>query len=428
MTGGAARKPAGQAAGASGRRRLVSAETTFKHLLRMSRALAGQLEFQSAIQAVSEEVAHFLPHDHLDVCLPLHDMHVAYEAGLHTAWGLNKLPMPISTSPIRDVLRGVEPLIITGDAINDARFHFPGAFNHPIFDQNLRSRLHVPLLVKGEIIGALSCSKHDAHFYTGADVPVAQHVADMLAPYFHALRAVGEAQRSAIIEAEGRAREEALREGALRLTEALERERQRIGMDLHDQTLADITRITRSLTRLQERSAIAPEALDPAVLDLSRCMGELRQIIDDARPNVLQLFGFAEGIEDLLARALQDSGTGIRSRLIDNSGGLVDRLDEDLRVSLFRIVQEAVNNAAHHATPSLIEVQIGATAGAVTIEIRDDGIGLAVHEQRKRIGGIRNMQTRARLVSAECGVAKRTDGPGTVVTLVLPVRSGAAEC
>ncbi|RIY01869.1 sensor histidine kinase [Aureimonas flava] len=402
------------------------AEAVFGHLLRISRALAGHLDFQAAIQSVSAELGDVLPHDHLDVCLlgSGGNIHAAYEAGLHTDWSLNPHPVPVSGSPIRRILLGQEEAMVTGDATRDPRFGFEGAFNHPIFDQNLRSRVHAAMLVRGEVIGAFSCSKHDADFYGEDDMTLARHVGEMLAPYFYALRASQDARRLAIEEAEGRAREEGLREGALRLTEELERERQRIGMDLHDQTLADLTRIVRRLEALREGSP-APESLSPTIEGLHRCVGELRRIIDDARPNVLELFGFAEGVEDFLGRALFDAG--VEWRLDDASGGLVDTLDPALRLAVFRIVQEAVNNAARHAEPSLIEVRVaGGRDGTLRVEVRDDGIGFAPIPQRRRVGGIRNMQTRARLISASFFLDRQPGGRGTLMSLVLPVASGAA--
>ncbi len=402
-------------------RTLPGAEAVFGHLLRISRALAGHLDFQAAIQAVSAELGDVLPHDHLDVCLlgSGGNIHAAYEAGLHTDWSLTAHPIPVSGSPIRRILLGHEHAMVTGDATQDPRFGFEGAFNHPIFDQNLRSRIHAAMLVRGEVIGAFSCSKHDAGFYGEEDVTLARHVAEMLAPYFYALRASQDARRLAIEEAEGRAREEGLREGALRLTEELERERQRIGMDLHDQTLADLTRIVRRLETVRD-GAPAPDTLSPAIDGLHRCVDELRRIIDDARPNVLELFGFAEGVEDFLGRALAD--TGIEWRLEDASEGLVDTLDPALRVALFRIVQEAVNNATRHAEPSLIKVGIGhGRDGALRIEVRDDGTGFAPMPQRRRVGGIRNMQTRARLISASFFLDRQPGGRGTLMSLVLPI-------
>ena len=59
------------------------------HLFSISRLLAGQLDFRSAIRAVSAEIAQILPHDHLDVCILRHDgkFHTAYESGIETDWG-----------------------------------------------------------------------------------------------------------------------------------------------------------------------------------------------------------------------------------------------------------------------------------------------------------------------------------------------------
>ncbi len=403
-----------------------SHEAVFGHLLRISRALAGLLDLNAAIQAVSDELTDVLPHDHLDVCLLRagERVHVAYEAGLHTDWSLAPHPLTIDKSPIRSLLLGEVPFLVTGDATQDPRFGFEGAFNHPIFDQKLRSRLHAPLLVRGEVIGAFSCSKHSSDFYREEDVAIARHVAEILAPYFYALRASEDARRLAIEEAEGRAREEGLREGALRLTEELERERQRIGMDLHDGTLADLTRIARRLEVARNAAGAGPSLLDPVVESLHRCMGDLRRIIDDARPNILELFGFAEGIEDFLSRALAD--TGIHWRLRDESEGVVDTLDSALRVALFRIVQEAVNNASQHASPSLIEVEITCAADALRILVRDDGIGFAPIQQRRRVGGVRNMQTRARLVSAAFFLDRLPEGRGTMMSLTLPLPDGGA--
>src|SRR5690606_27889146 len=102
----------------------------------------------------------------------------------------------------------------------------------------LCARVHVPLVVADGVIGALSISRFARGCYGPRDITAARYVADLISPYVYALLETDRSRRTAIIEAEARAREEGLRLGALNLTEALEQERQRIGMDLHDQTLA----------------------------------------------------------------------------------------------------------------------------------------------------------------------------------------------
>ncbi|SMC70646.1 sensor histidine kinase [Rhizobium sp. RU36D] len=395
------------------------------HYLGISRLLAGQLDFRSAIKAVGAEVSHIIPHDHLDVCITMVNgkYHTAYETGLDTAWG-EHAPALVANSPIRSLLWGEVQSMLTADAQVDPRFHFENAFTRPIFEHNLRSRIHVPLKVEGEVIGALSCSSHRIDFYTAEDVANAHSVADLLSPYFFALRAADQAKQSAIVEAEARAREEGLRLGALNLTEALERERQRIGMDLHDQTLADLTRLSRRLDRLMQEGEVGGEALEPLARSLQHCMQDLREIIEEAKPSVLQLFGFSQAVENHLDRSVRDNGSQIRWQLIDDTDGLIDSLDKTVRIALFRIAQEAINNAVRHAQASEIEVRMRTGAVGIAIEVCDDGRGMA-KPNRHSGGGIDNMMTRARLISAKFTIGPCRDGHGTLVKVQLP--RGAAK-
>lgn len=391
------------------------------HLFSISRLLAGQLDFQSAIMAVSAEIAQILPHDHLDVCIlrPDGQFHTAYESGIETEWG--KQPhAPITNSPIRALLQGTVDHILTEDACTDPRFQFAGGFYKPIHDHGLRARIHVPMMVHGEVIGAFSASLQRAGAYGAEDVRNARYIADLLSPYFFALRAAEQAQRSAIIEAEARAREEGLRLGALKLTEALESERQRIGMDLHDQTLADLTRLTRHLERLPHEGPAPAEALEPITRGLHLCMQDLRQIIEQAKPSLLQLFGFSHAIEHHLDRAIRDSGQGINWTLNDHSGGAFDSLEPTVSIALYRIAQEAINNAVSHAEAGRISVLLAAMPGQISLAVSDDGKGIT--KKRTRIGsGITNMKTRARLISARCTLAAGIGGGGTSVGIVLPL-------
>jgi signal transduction histidine kinase len=395
----------------------------FDRYLGISRLLAGQLDFHAIIQAVAQEISHIIPHDHLDVCIKTIDAkyHIAYESGLDTAWS-KQPPALLTGSPIRTLLAGDVDFLLSDDACADPRFHFDGAFSRPIIDLSLRSRLHVPLKVQGNIIGALSCSSHERGTYTMEDVECARSIADLLAPYFFALRAAEQAKRSAVVETEARAREEGLRLGALKLTEALEAERQRIGMDLHDQTLADLTRLSRRMERLAAQPDMHADVLEPLCRTLQQCMHDLRQIIEEAKPTVLQLFGVAEAIENHLDRSVRESGQPISWEVTDDSDGLLVGIDQTVAISLFRIVQEAVNNAIRHGQPDTILVRIRqAEQGQLSIEVIDDGRGVTapgpVAESDRNGHGIDNMKTRARLISARLEISRGPGGTGTTVRL-----------
>ncbi len=395
----------------------------FDRYLGISRLLAGQLDFDAIIKAVADEISHIIPHDHLDVCIKQVDgkYHIAYESGLETAWSKHP-PALLTGSPIRTLLTGEVDFLLSADACTDPRFHFDGAFASPILELKLQSRLHVPLKVQGDVIGALSCSSRSRDCYAMEDVENARAVADLLAPYFFALRAAEQAKRSAVIETEARTREEGLRFGALKLTEALEAERQRIGMDLHDQTLADLTRLTRRMERLTSLAAVPGDALEPLCRAMQQCMHDLRAIIEEAKPTVLQLFGVAEAIENHLERSVRESGQSIGWKMLDESGGSLRDLDPTVAVALFRIVQEAVNNAIRHGQSEHIMVRIAKSGQSLCVEVEDDGRGLV--DIRETAGhGIDNMKTRARLIAARFEIgrnpASRGDGGGTRMRLTL---------
>ncbi len=404
----------------------LAPQSVFDHYLNISRLLAGQLDFHSVIQAVAAEISHVIPHDHLDVCIIMVDeqFHTAYESGMETDWG-RRFPAPVSNSPIRTLLWGESDYLLTDDAWSDPQFHFQGAFSHPIFHQSLHSRLHVPLKVQGHVIGALSCSSHKIGFYDMKDIESARVIADLLSPHFFAIRAADQAKRSAIVEAEARAREEGLRLGALKLTEALEAERQRIGMDLHDQILADLTRLSRRLERLARQPDVTGEALEPLFRGLQHSMHDLRQIIEEAKPSVLQLFGFAQAVENHLERSIQESAASLTWSLNDETAGAIDCLEQPVSIALFRIAQEAINNAIRHAQASNVQVQLKATESTVTIEIMDDGLGLG-NARRSSGGGIENMRTRARLISARFAIKPAGASGGTLVSVALPAKAPPA--
>ena len=391
-------------------------------ILSILRAIAGQLDFRAVIRAVSAEIRTLLPHDHLDVALLSSDrtLVVAYETGLHTEWDASTTATkPVETSPIRDVFTGKVDHIVTDDAQTDTRFCFEGAFSQPIFSAGLRSRLHVPLKVEGRVIGALSFSTQEIGTYHLRDVATAQIVADILSSYFFALQQSELAKQSELQQMETEARAEGLRIGALHLTEELENARQSVGMDLHDQTLADLTRISRNLKRLINKESLRGSELQPLQEDIEHCLRELRIIIDNAKPSVLQFFGFGQAVEALLERSIRSDTALLDYHLHDDGCSGIEELPANTLVALYRIVQEAINNTVRHANASKIEIRLGRLDERVRIVVSDDGMGLPKASGRRN-SGLNNMRTRASLIQAELTVAPRPDGTGTQLEIALP--------
>ncbi|WP_116599176.1 GAF domain-containing sensor histidine kinase [Primorskyibacter marinus] len=382
--------------------------------LRISNHLARVTEIQSALSAVAQEVAAVLPFTHFDICMiDGQDWLVSYEVGIQTRWSRRRARL--INSPVRDVLTGKLDHMICADAMLDPRQIFPNSASEPIFNHNLRSRVHVGMKVMGQLIGTLNISHSQADRFDEETLHFAQHLADLLAPYFHALRAIEKAQRDAQARSEMQSREEGLRQGASSLTQALEQERQRIGMDLHDQTLADLTRLLRVVTN-------EAQDIDRTYLGdtLTTCIHDLRRIIDEAVPSQLELFGFSHAVSTHLQKAASADRGGAETltTTVENCTSVdIDAMCSTVRTAIYRITQEAINNAVSHSDASNIVVTIGDdAAGALTISVRDNGRGFA-RRPGTRQSGLMHMETRARLILADL---KITDHGGTSVTLTVP--------
>lgn len=389
------------------------------YYLRISNHLAGKLDIRSALISVKSEIDQILSLDHLDVCLidEDHAWHTTYEVGIKTRWSTSRAL--VSDSPVREILMGKVDSMITDNAMKDIRYVFDGALCEPIFQHRLKSRINVSMKVLGRTIGSLNCSSHEENLYNDENVGQVRNMADVLAPYFYALRATESARREALIRSDIQLREEGLRQGALGLTEALERERQRIGMDLHDQTLADLTRISRDLA-----NAVKPQDIRQLQIRVQDCIQGLRDIIDTSIPAILELFGFQHAVKTHMDRALS-SQPGTLSRVIDLTENAIDDLPDTVRISLFRITQEAVNNSVQHSNASHIEVEIRSNfASELSISIRDDGQANATQMKNKARGGLMHMRTRARLIGAEFEIS---DQGGTCVSIRLPTKHREVE-
>lgn len=375
--------------------------------LRISEHLAGEDDIRTALSAVAVEMSEIIAYTHADICL--HDSPgwvVSYEVGIKTRWSRKRTR--VQYSPVRDLLTGKTDLMLTANAMEDPRYVYPGACCEPILNHRMRSRVNVPMRVMGRVIGTLNFSHSIEGLHGMEDAAQAQYLANVLSPYFYALHSSEKAQQASRNRAMAQAREEGLRRGALELTQELECERQRVGMDLHDQTLADLTRLLRDLSG--ESAIPGREDLAERIGD---CITDLRRIIDTAVPTLLELFGFAHAVRVHLERAVGNAPVAIDVE--DATDGAPDRLDGTTRTALFRIAQEAINNAARHSGASHIGVVIGRDAGGrLCVAISDNGHGFGSDGSRR--SGIAHMRTRADLIGAELDLV---DDGGICVAVAL---------
>jgi len=139
---------------------------------------------------------------------------------------------------------------------------------------------------------------------------------------------------------------------AEKLLEGAEEERRRIAMDLHDQTLADLSAVRRGLENLRQKTSCGDDAA-ALEADLQRAMTNLRVVMDNLHPQTLDILGLPAAIESLLGKSCA-SATAPAYHFLANDDAAELKLPRLTQVTLYRIVNEAINNVLRHAHASLL--------------------------------------------------------------------------
>lgn len=195
---------------------------------------------------------------------------------------------------------------------------------------------------------------------------------------------------------------------------AQEEERARVARDLHDEVNQSLTGL---LLRLEAVRGEAPPELEPQLAEIkglaNQAMRELLSLARQLRPTALDDLGLAAAVGGQV-ESLARSGFNARLAV---EGEFAD-LDADLQLVVYRVAQEALNNAGRHSGAERIEVRLRRSPSAVELEVADDGRGFAF-EQSERGLGIGGMRERALLVGGELTIESRP-GEGTRVHLEIP--------
>jgi signal transduction histidine kinase len=217
--------------------------------------------------------------------------------------------------------------------------------------------------------------------------------------------------------------EEELRAIPSRLIEVQENERKRLAGDLHDsigQTLAALKfRIEHVITTLEKReSRQALQLLHEFIPILQRSIDETRAIYMGLKPTVLSDFGLLATLEWYRLELIKlypsqhiELETAIRE----------EDIPQDLKIAMFRIVQEALNNTFKHGESDWVDVRLGLNDGAIELEISDDGIGMdldyIMESSTAKSLGLIGMKERTELTGGEFTITSAPN-EGTTVKAV----------
>jgi len=200
--------------------------------------------------------------------------------------------------------------------------------------------------------------------------------------------------------------------------ESTGREQQRIGRELHDslgQELTGLSYLAKSLSqKLAATDNPQAETAQTIASGIQRALGEVRSAVQGLVPVEVDAAGFMVALEKLAAQTQAHCGIACR---IDNRDPV--RVDDNvLATHLFRIVQEAINNAVKHARARQIVVRPESLNGTLAVTVEDDGIGIAEHARQNGGMGLRIMQYRAGVIDAALDVHS-TDAGGTAVVCLV---------
>lgn len=206
-----------------------------------------------------------------------------------------------------------------------------------------------------------------------------------------------------------------------------DRERARLGRDLHDglcQTLAGIAALSTTLSRTLAAHAnpIASAAAAEIAMLLNDTIGQARDLARGLDPVGLRL----GELDDALEQLARDTVHRFRVACAFAGDRPIPRLGQAAKMHLFRIAQQAVQNALSHGKAGRIEISLVVRDGRGHLSVADDGVGMPAEEPRAEGIELHTMVDRADAVGGSLAVRRR-DGGGTVVTCAFPWPDAAGE-
>ena len=206
--------------------------------------------------------------------------------------------------------------------------------------------------------------------------------------------------------------------------EVTARERRRIGQDLHDsigQTLTGMSLLSRSLSNALRKDNHIGSGDASQISELAdEASNQIRQISRGLMPSEIVRYGLYSSLRELARITTGSCGMICETRL-DTA---LDFPDVAVETHLYRIAQEAINNAVRHAEASRIDIIISEINGMVQLEVVDNGQWIEPAENSAGIG-LRTMQYRASAIGGQLHIGTNPQG-GTQVTCRLEIDESLA--
>ena len=260
-----------------------------------------------------------------------------------------------------------------------------------------RSELTVPVKVKGKVIGVLDAQSDRINAFDDSDQVVLQSLADQAAVAIENAQLYKQAQKLAVVE-----------------------ERNRLARELHDSVTQALYGITlHAEAAFRQMTANQVDLVNDQLLELrstaQEALREMRLLIFELRPSVVELQGLIPALRARLEAVEERAGLNVEF----NIEGQLD-LSDKIQDGLYRIAQEALNNALKHAKANKIILNLYDRHRMVLMEIMDDGTGFNPDNAVEGGGlGLDGIIERAALMGGELTLDS-LPGKGTTIRIEVP--------
>ncbi|MEL7090719.1 MAG: cache domain-containing protein, partial [Pseudomonadota bacterium] len=211
-----------------------------------------------------------------------------------------------------------------------------------------------------------------------------------------------------------------------RVFDAQEEERGRVARELHDGISQMLVGVRYALDSARRKLAKSPDdagaPLEQGIDNLGTAIAEVRRISRDLRPGALDDLGLGPALKALV----EDFADRTDTEVTFDTVVFRNRLDQDAKIALYRIAQEALTNIERHAKATRVSVDLRGHARGATLRISDNGRGLPAGRDQTGAGlGLRNMQERVEQLDGQLRIlsAHGKSGAATDATAAPWLRS-----
>jgi signal transduction histidine kinase len=214
----------------------------------------------------------------------------------------------------------------------------------------------------------------------------------------------------------------------LLVSKGRERERERIAQELHDGALQSLVGIKldvdKVVSEVEVRASRAVAADLAGIANrIQDCIKEIRAILSDLEPPDIESIDITEAMHRFIDAFRDRHLVQVRRHLEP----VRTPLSPELKLGIFRILQEALNNVAKHGDAACVGVELKSTGKELELRVSDDGRGFDASQRTKPFQkGLRNMRSRAKALG---GSARVQSSPhhGAVVIARIPIEEGAGS-